>query len=284
MESATPKSPEGDLHSPFRGQGGNMPWLEKLNLTIHSTNSFPHSAGIASSASSMSALALCLCSLEKALTGGLSDDKDFYRQASYLARLASGSAARSVYGGLVTWGKIEGLPGTSDEFASPLSAPIHETFRDYLDAVLIINAGEKEVSSRAGHALMDHHPYAQVRYRQANENIATLIKAIGEGDTETFIFIVENEALNLHALMMTSDPSVVLTKPLTWAIIQLLRSYRKKTGYNVCFTLDAGPNVHVLYPKSVKSEVETFIKEELVVYCSAKYWIADTTGQGPVKI
>lgn len=268
----------------LESQSPQMPWLQQLDFTIRSSNSFPHSAGIASSASSMSALALCLCTLEQELTGGLSDESAFYQKASYLARLASGSASRSVYGGLVTWGEIEGLPNTSDQYASPLSTPIHPVFKDYYDAVLIVSRGEKEVSSRAGHALMDSHPYAEARYQHARQNIQALMKAIAEGDTAQFNFIVENEALALHGLMMTSNPSVTLFKPNTWQIIQRLRTFREKTGYTICFTLDAGPNVHILYPAAVKSEVETFIKEELVVYCDNHYWIADKTGKGPSKI
>ena len=266
------------------GQLANMLWLESLELTINSTNSFPHSAGIASSASSMSALALCLCSMEHTITGRYKSEAEFYEHASYLARLASGSAARSIYGGLVTWGEIDGLVGTSDEYASPLATPIHEIFRNYLDAVLIVSKGEKEVSSRAGHALMDANPYAETRYKHARQTLAQLIKAIELGDMAAFIEIVENEALTLHSLMMMSHPSVTLCKPNTWEIISRIRRFREQTGLPICFTLDAGPNIHLLYPQSIKNEAERFIKEELVVYCADNYWIADKTGLGPATI
>jgi diphosphomevalonate decarboxylase len=141
------------------------PFLKDLKLTIHSENSFPHSAGIASSASSMSALALCLCSLEKIFLGTLQADTEFFHKASFLSRLASGSASRSVYGGLVTWGKIPGLNDTSDEVASPLQMPVHENFKNYQDAVMVVSRSEKATSSRAGHALMDAHPFNEARYK-----------------------------------------------------------------------------------------------------------------------
>ena len=131
---------------------------------------------------------------------------------------------------------------------------------------------------------MDGHPYADARYADADKNLAQLLTAIREGDVATFIRLVEHEALSLHALMMVSNPSVVLFKPNTWEIINRLRTFRQETGYNVCFTLDAGPNVHILYPEGVSDAVETFIKEELVVYCEGNYWIADRVGSGPLKL
>ncbi len=261
-----------------------MPFLEQYSLNIASRNSFPHSTGIASSASSMSALAMCLCTMEAAIEG-LPQDEAFYQRASHFARLASGSACRSVYGGLVAWGKTEALEGSNNEYGVALTeAQIHPTFRKYKDAVLIVSRTEKEVSSRAGHALMDGHPYAEARYADAEVNLAALLQAIGNGDVTNFIRLVEHEALSLHALMMVSNPSVVLFKPNTWEIINRLRTFRQETGYNICFTLDAGPNVHVLYPEAESGIVERFIREELVVYCEGNYWIADRVGSGPLKL
>jgi diphosphomevalonate decarboxylase len=262
----------------------DMPFLEQYSLRISSTNSFPHSTGIASSASSMSALAMCLCSMEAELKG-LPQDVAFCQRASHVARLASGSACRSVYGGLVQWGATAAMAGSSDLYGTPLKdSEIHPEFKHYKDAVLIVSRKEKAVSSRAGHALMDGHPYAEARYADADKNLAQLLTAIREGDVDTFIRLVEHEALSLHALMMVSNPSVVLFKPNTWEIINRLRTFRQETSCNVCFTLDAGPNVHILYPESASEAVETFIKEELVVYCEGNYWIADRVGSGPLKL
>lgn len=261
-----------------------MPFLEQYRLTVSSSNSFPHSTGIASSASSMSALAMCLCTME-ATVAGLPQDDAFYRRASHFARLASGSACRSVYGGLVAWGETQALQGSSNQYGVALSEnEIHHAFTNYKDAVLIVSRKEKEVSSRAGHALMDGHPYAEARYADAENNIAELLGAIKTGDMANFMRIVEHEALSLHALMMVSNPSVVLFKPNTWEIINRLRTFRQQTGCNVCFTLDAGPNVHILYPETASEQVETFIKQELVVYCEGNYWIADRVGSGPLKL
>lgn len=260
------------------------PFLTQLELTIHSENSFPHSAGIASSASSMSALALCLCSLEKIFLNTLQNETDFFRKASFLARLASGSASRSLYGGLVTWGKILELNNTEDEVASPLQNTIHPVFNNYQDAVLVVSRSEKATSSRAGHALMDAHPFKEARYHQAYSNMQLLINAIATGDTETFGNITENEALTLHSLMMTSNPSVLLLLGNSLEIIHHIRTFRAEKRLPLCFTIDAGPNIHLLFPADIKTEIHNFITEQLAPLCESNYWIADQVGNGPKQL
>jgi diphosphomevalonate decarboxylase len=257
-----------------------FPFISGRSLRIRSRNTFPHSSGIASSASSMSALALCLCSLEGQISGK-SKDEDFFRKASYMARLGSGSAARSVYGGFVTWGRQAGMVQTSDEYASPLEGNAGTAFTSLHDAVLIVSPDTKPVSSRQGHALMDAHPFATVRYLQAGENLLELLKAIHGNDVEAFIHITENEALTLHGLMMSSDPPVLLLKPGTLRIITRIQQFRKDTGSFVAFTLDAGPNVHLIYPEREREKILAFIRDELIGYCYQEQWIDDRMGTGP---
>jgi len=262
-----------------------FPFVAQLHFRIFSHNTFPHSAGIASSASGMSALALCLCSIEKEHFGNLPDDSEFYRKASYIARLGSGSACRSVYGGLVSWGKIEGRPDTSDEFGTQLDpSSVHPDFQDYRDSILIVDSAQKKVSSRVGHGLMNTNPFSEERFRQANRNIVKLIEAIRTGDQETFIKITESEALTLHAMMMTSDPYFLLMRPNTLNIIEKIFAYREQTGHPVCFTLDAGPNIHLLYPQRIENEVKSFINAELVQFLHDFCMIDDQVGNGPNRI
>jgi len=260
-----------------------FPFLKNFDLHIDSTNNFPHSAGIASSASAMSSLALCLVSMEEMIKGKKFPEEEFYHKASNVARLGSGSAARSVYGGFVSWGKSEKLPESSDEHASPLPFEIHDSFKDMCDTILIVDQGIKAVSSRAGHKLMAKHPYAQQRFEQANKNFKDLIKAMQEGDDPNFIRIIETEALNLHALMMSSNPGYILLKANTLKIIHRIRAFRELSCTPLCYTLDAGPNVHLIYHEKDKTEVEEFITEELLLYCSNNYRINDHIGTGPVK-
>lgn len=261
-----------------------LPFVNGMKLTIHSHNSFPHSAGIASSASSMGALALCLCSMEQEVTGALQEEGAFYQKASNLARLASGSASRSVYGGVTVWGQSAAIPGSNDEYAVPFPFEMHDKLKNMHDAVLIVSKAAKSTSSRAGHQLMDAHPYAVARYKQAHENLKNIATAMCEGDMKKFGEILENEALSLHGLMMTSQPSVVLFTPATWQIINQIRAIREQNGLDIYFTLDAGPNIHLLYPAAIKEEVETSIIPKLVVSCEGKTWIPDHLGSGPERL
>jgi diphosphomevalonate decarboxylase len=269
-----------------------FPFLKQLKLTINSVNSFPHSAGIASSASAMSALALCLCSMEKQLFGDISlrdadfskKETDFYQKASYIARLGSGSACRSVYPYMAIWGRTSEVKDSTDDWAIPYGEHIHPVFKTYKDAILIVASEEKSVSSRAGHALMEHNPFAPVRYDQARNRFIQLLSALHTGDTELFGKIAEDEALSLHALMMLSSPSYLLMQPNTVAMIQKVQAFRKDTRLPVYFTLDAGPNLHLLYPESAAAETERFIKRELLPLCEAGRWIADKVGEGPLNI
>ncbi len=261
-----------------------LPFLNQFQFEIHSKNSFPHSVGIASSASGMSALALCLCSLEQHLNGTLKTQDEFFQKASHLARLGSGSAARSVYGDVVTWGKIEDIPGSSDEHASPFRGKVDKIFDNFHDDILVVSTDKKPVSSRAGHELMDTHPFAKSRYRQAEQNLKTLMEALAKADLRKFCEVVENEALTLHALMMQSSPPVILLQGGTLDIIKKVRTFREETGLPVCFTIDAGPNVHLLYPDVIKIDVSHLIQRELIVSCEGKKVISDRIGKGPVKL
>jgi diphosphomevalonate decarboxylase len=257
-----------------------FPFINQLSLTAESRNTFPHSSGIASSASSMSAFVMCLLDIENQIVGKQFD----LQKASYFSRLASGSAARSVFPKMSLWGATPYYEGSSDEHAVSLENDIHPVFKTYRDAILIVSGETKSVSSRAGHALMEGNPYAPARYAKANENIKDLLTALHSGDLDTFINITESEALQLHALMMCSNPSYILMKPNTLNLVNKIREFREETHIPLCFTLDAGPNVHLLYPESEAEKVEGFIKNELVNYCDQSRWIADRVGDGPKKL
>jgi diphosphomevalonate decarboxylase len=261
-----------------------FPFLHQVQLEINTGNSFPHSAGIASSASAMSALALCLCSLEHKLFGTLGDNDTFDQKASYLARLGSGSACRSIFGQAAVWGDTSIVPGANNEWAVPYGDHLHEVFRGMHDDILIVSKDEKSVSSRAGHALMEQNAYAEPRYAQAKANLIAIDHALREGDLATFGDITEREALSLHALMMTSNPSYLLMHPNSLAIIEKVRDYRADTGHQVYFTLDAGPNVHLLYPEDIITDVRAFILSDLLPYCEDEQMIQDWVGEGPEEI
>ncbi|MFT4523518.1 MAG: diphosphomevalonate decarboxylase [Bacteroidia bacterium] len=255
------------------------PELEKFRFEIETSNTFPHSSGIASSASGMSALALCVCSMLEELGGKF----DFYQHASHLARIGSGSASRSVYGGVAMWGVHEAYAGSSDLFAIPIK-DIHDNFQQFNDVVLLVHEGQKSVSSTVGHGLLKDHPLAKKRFQLAQENMAKMKTILQEGNIDNFVELIEHEALMLHSLMMTSSPSFILMLPNTLAIIKKIREDRKQNGGHITFTLDAGANVHMLFPNKDEAQAMNLVKNQLVGFCSNGRYICDKIGQGPKKL
>lgn len=258
----------------------NFPYLGKYAITVHSSNSFPHSAGIASSASAFGALALAMLDITYTLEEKEIDD-EFYRTASHLARLGSGSASRSIYPSFALWGENEKMEGTSNKYAVPVN-DIHPVFQNMRDAILIVDDEPKKVSSTVGHSLMVDHPYAEKRFEQADQRTGELISILKNGEMDAFIKMCESEALTLHAMMMTSSDYYLLIKPGTVQVIEKLMQFREETGTPVCFTLDAGPNVHVLYPEEHAEKVEAFLKNDLVGFY--KSMLLDVEGKGPQKL
>ena len=260
-----------------------VPWIKNFYFKINSNNSFPHSSGIASSASFMASLSLCLMDIEKNLFPEMKLDY-FNNKASFLSRLGSGSASRSIKGPICIWGSSPSLKNSNDYYAVELGRNIHDVFKSYRDTILIIDDKKKKISSSKGHDLMKNHPFSNQRIIQSNENFDSLIHILKTGDLESFIKIVELEALSLHALMMTSNPSYILIKPETLNAINKIVDFRETTKTPICFTLDAGPNLHLLYPENFSSKVLDFINSELKIHCKKGKFILDKVGDGARKI
>ena len=259
------------------------PYLEQYAFRLRTSNTFPHSSGIASSASGMSALAACLTDFESCSGAQPYPEAEFRRRASFYARLGSGSAARSIYGGAVLWGRCDRVASSSDLYAVALPREeVHPVFRDFCDTVLLIEQGAKSVSSSAGHALMDGHPYAPVRFGQAQQRVERLLDILRAGDVEAFGRLAESEALTLHAMMMTADPAYILFRAGTVAVVEKVMQARRETGLPLYFTLDAGANVHLLYPACAQAAVRGFIQDELSGLCGGRM-IHDRVGAGARK-
>lgn len=265
-----------------------LPWILEGKYIIRTENTFPHSSGIASSASGFGAIAKCLMNLDQIFSItkeedtkslSLKTDNDailsgvgghqpstISQKASFLARLGSGSACRSLYEGLVVWGKTEEVKGSSDLFAVPYNnSEIHPIFKNFNDWVLLIHEGQKSVSSTVGHGLMNTNPYAERRFQEAHENFTKLKTILATGDMEGFIKLVEHEALTLHAMMMMSEPAFILMQTGTLQVINKIWEFRKITGLALFFTLDAGANVHLLFPNDIDNKrITDFITTELV--------------------
>lgn len=264
---------EHKVHHYLKAQPEFQTFLAHHTIRVDSENTFPHSTGIASSASAFAAIAAVFLKLSQP---NLST-AEFRQKGSRLARLGSGSASRSFYGPYALWGELAGVPDSTDDYAIPIEE-IHPNFQAMRDCILIVEQKTKKVSSTLGHGLMKEHPYAHQRFQEANHHSKNLLEVLQIGDFEQFISITESEALSLHAMMMTSKEYYLLMKPETIQIINTLFEYREATGTPVCFTLDAGPNVHLLYPESQKNEVHRFVESELRPF--TKSLIYDQMGVG----
>jgi diphosphomevalonate decarboxylase len=212
---------------------------------VESENNFPMGSGIASSASSFAAL-----SLAASKAAGLDLDE---RDLSRLARRGSGSACRSVPGGFVEW-----LVGEDDSSSYAESIAPAE-YWELTDCIAVVSQEHKETSSREGHSLAETSPLQEIRIADAERRLGICRRAIIERDFDSFAKIVELDSNLMHAVMMTSQPSLLYWEPATLAVMQAVVKLRE-SGIPVCYTIDAGPNVHVLTP----SESAPRILSELI--------------------
>ncbi len=259
----------------------DLPWVNHFYLRIDTHNTFPHSSGIASSASSMACMALCLAEMDTLIRDQASPMTTL--MVSGMARLGSGSACRSVHGGWNLWGQTNALAGSSNLHSVPITA-VSSVFQSIQDTILILQSGPKRLSSSAGHQLMDGHPYRHSRIDQANAHTDRLLEALAKGDWDTFGTIAESEALSLHALMVSSYDGYTLLTEGSWEAIERVRRYRRESGVPVYFTFDAGPNMHLLFPRDCQSVVSEFVHTQLLPLCENSIFIEDEIGTGPQKL
>lgn len=254
------------------------PYLAYFDLSLSSHNTFPHSAGIASSASSMAALACALVTLEGQIFNQQYSDEQMKQRMSHLARLGSGSASRSVEGAFCQWG-VDGLEVGNDEYAMVINK-IHPLFLSMRDSILILDDQAKAVSSSQGHALMENHPYAEARFKRASERVTELKQVLESGQWDEFARLVESEALELHGLMMSSTPAYILMRPQTLEAIERIKRFQVQESVKITYTLDAGANLHVLYPEVEESKVLNFLQQSCVPLCVEGRMIHDQAGLG----
>ena len=212
-------------------------YVGKPNLfaEVNSTNHVPTAAGFASSASGFAALA---AATSKALNLSLSDE-----ELSKFMRRGSGSACRSIYGGFVEWQKGEKEDG-SDSFAVQVAPQEHWDLRV---AAVVLNAKEKSVSSRVG---MKRTVDTSIFYDAWIDNVAHDLREIKAGiaarDFEKVGEIAEANCLKMHATTLGATPPFTYWQNVTMDVMQTIWQLREK-GILAYFTIDAGPNVKVLY-------------------------------------
>jgi diphosphomevalonate decarboxylase len=211
-----------------------------LCAQVESQNNFPTGAGIASSASAFAAL-----SLAASAAAGLQLSE---RECSRLARRGSGSACRSVPGGFVEW-----QAGSDDENSYAYSLGPAEHW-DLVDCVAVISQEHKPTGSTQGHTLAESSPLQAARVASAGERLEVCRRAIRERDFASLAAVAELDCNLMHAVMMTSQPPLLYWQPATLAVMHAVQEWRAD-GLPVFYTIDAGPNVHVLCPAGVGPEV-----------------------------
>jgi diphosphomevalonate decarboxylase len=218
----------------------------KVFARVASQNSFPQSAGIASSASAFAALAVAA-----AHAYGLDLSE---KELSILARQGSGSACRSIPPGFVEWHL-----GTSseDSFAESFAPPDHWAL---WDCIAIVEDQPKKVGSTKGHQLADTSPLQAARIADTPRRLDLCRQAIMEKDFDKLAEIIELDSNMLHAVMLTSKPTLMYWSALSIEVMRLVIDWRKH-GMQVAYTLDAGPNVHVICTGKNHESVKKQLKE-----------------------
>lgn len=218
----------------------------KAFAEVVSENNFPTGGGLASSAAAFAAL-----SLAASKAAGLNLTR---QELSALARRGSGSACRSVPAGFVEW-----LPGSEDEdsYAISIAPPNHW---ELMDCIAIVETNHKSVGSTEGHQLAATSPLQSARVEDAPRRLDICRRAILNQDFDKFARIVELDSNLMHAVMMTSDPPLFYWNSASIDLMKRVQSWRDE-GLPVCYTLDAGPNVHILCLSEALSEVKFRLQE-----------------------
>ncbi len=198
---------------------------------VISKNNFPSSTGLSSSASGFAALTVA-----GAMAAGLDLSK---KELSILARQGSGSACRSIPDGFVEW-----LDGDSSETSYAVSLYRPE-YWDIADVVALVSNEKKDVGSSEGHKLASTSPFFGKRLELNKQKMTQIKKYMEEKNFTAFGELVEAEALELHAIYLTSQPSLIYLLPGTLAVMRKVKRWRSE-GLEVYFTLNTGQDIHLI--------------------------------------
>ena len=215
-------------------------------LEVKSTNNFPMSAGIASSASAFAALSTAIAHLYELHLP--------QKELSAIARLGSGSACRSIPPGYCEW-----KTGSrhEDSYATTITCENHWPL---WDCIAIVESKPKEVSSTKGHSMADSSPLQQVRIIDAPRRLDICRNAIIKKDFGALSEIIELDSNMMHAVMMTSEPPIIYWQPTSLLIMHEVKKMRLK-GTAAAYTLDAGSNVHIICTEESHKKVEENLRD-----------------------
>jgi diphosphomevalonate decarboxylase len=213
---------------------------------VVSTNTFPSGTGISSSASGFAALALA-----GSTAAGLDLNP---KNLSILARQGSGSACRSIASGFVEW-----LDGDTSEtsFAKTI---FESNYWDLADIVAVVSNGIKDISSTEGQISATTSPFYEVRLQKIAQKITKIKELITQKNFSEFGKLIEAEALELHSIMLTSQPALIYLSPESLKLMKIVRKCRQE-GLEVYFTLNTGENIHLICEQKNMQEVQQKLQE-----------------------
>ncbi|KTD83091.1 diphosphomevalonate/mevalonate 3,5-bisphosphate decarboxylase family protein [Legionella waltersii] len=222
---------------------GQRRYIEHLNrakdffgytggFLIQSSNNFPHSSGLASSASSFAALTKCACLALSELTNREQPTID---EQAQLSRLGSGSSCRSFYAPWSLW--------RQDNTVSAVDLP----YKTLIHQVVVISSKEKNTLSRTAHHLVKTSPFYEGRGQRAKENLRLLLNALEEQDWPNVFHVCWREFQDMHQLFNTCEKPFSYMTDATNQLLTAIQKFWEKTGDGPVVTMDAGPNIHLLY-------------------------------------
>ncbi len=247
--------------------------LEESQVPLHidTHNTFPASCGIASSASGMAALTIgaVACWLEASSWEALTNKGISRAQLASWARRGSGSACRSLWGGFVVW---EAAAGPASQRAYPLFPSAHW---DLCDTLLLVSTAPKSVSSSQGHTTAWESPLFLPRLSGLPTRKRAMLEALADCNLAQLGPLLEQEALEMHSIMLSVVPPIVYLLPQTASWIVQIRRWRQEEGLEVYFTIDAGPNLHLICEPSTQPALLARLAQ------AGAQWLEDGIGEGP---
>jgi diphosphomevalonate decarboxylase len=238
----------------------------KEPVRVATRNTFPTAGGLASSASGFAALTLA--------AAGAFGKKASQKDLSLLARRSgSGSACRSIFGGFVEWPAPQVAGNDEDSYARQIADAEHWDLRN---VIAVVEIGPKTIPSIEGHRLATTSPYYTKRLELLPDRIDKVRKAIKERDLDALGPVLEQEAIDLHLITMSSHPPIFYWSPGTLAVLRAVRELRQE-GLAAWATMDAGANVHVI----CDADSEDDVAERLEDLPAVGFVIRDGIGAGP---
>lgn len=242
-------------------------------LAIETSNTFPTGCGIASSASGLAALTIAALaawtqsdSFEQLTTKGFDIET-----LAHLSRLGSGSAGRSLFGGYVHW---EAGDNAESQKINPVFSEKHWTLSD---VIVVVSNEEKKISSSEGHTYAWSSPLFAARLSGLAEREAAMLAAIKRRDIHALGPLLEHDALEMHSIMASMTPPAYYLTAKSNELISWVRQLRKAQHIPVYFTIDAGPNLHLICETSEVPRLLTHLEEVV----PADQILVDGVGEGP---